>query len=143
MAYRPWNLLAEDGAGGAPTLARPEPLQPVPTGTAPSAAGVTFSPLEWQVVHLARNDGLSSLREPGRWAGLHRLIFGERADPRLADTRLEALRQAAVEAWHRGYALHPARIAAFLAAGFTKSHLEGLLAAIADRRGTPKARSFA
>lgn len=136
MAYRPWSPLAEEGAGGASTITSPVLAWNVGEDAA-------FSALEWQVVDLARNDGMASLREPGRWAGLHRFIFGERSDPRLADERLETLRRTAVEAWHRGYALHPARITEFLAAGFTKAHLEGLLAVITDRRGTPKARSFA
>lgn len=139
MAYRSWISFAEDGAD-APQRT---PSQMDVSAATPCAEASLFSPLEWRIVHLARNDGIRSLREPGRWARLNRLIFGERSDPRLADGRLEALRRIAVEAWHRGYALHPARIAAFLSAGFTYTQLERLLADIAATRGTPKIRSFA
>lgn len=139
MAYRSWTSFAEDGAGVSPSILF-QPEAPVADAVPEVSA---FSSLEWSVVQLARNESMGSLRAPGRWAKLHKLIFGERADPRLADERLEALRRVAVEAWHRGYALHPARIAAFLSAGFTDAHLERLLADIAAIRGTPKTRSFA
>lgn len=133
MAYLSFNAIAEGGSAGfAPVLA-----------SAPAATVADFSLLEWQVVHLARRDTMASLRPPGRWTRLHRLIFGDRPSPVLASGRLEALRHIAVEGWHRGHALHPARIAAFHAAGFTESHLERLLAVISAMRGAPKTRSFA
>ncbi|MDI1296098.1 MAG: hypothetical protein PSY12_09500 [bacterium] len=100
-----------------------------------------LSALEWQVVDLARTDGLASLRGPGRWAGLHKLIFGERHDPRLANSRLEALRRLAVDAWHRGYAVRPSFLAAFGAAGFTDDQLETLLASINAGRRAARLRS--
>lgn len=131
MVYRSEGFLAEGGVGGNLRSARVE------------TESASFSPLEWQVVQLARQDSLATLREPGRWTRLQRLIFGQRPNPRLADRRLEALRQIAVEAWHRSYDVHPRRILAFLSAGFTDAHLERLLAAIAAMRGSPKLRSFA
>lgn len=131
MVYRSEVFLAEGGVGGNLRSARVE------------TESASFSPLEWQVVQLARQDSLATLREPGRWTRLQRLIFGQRPNPRLADRRLEALRQIAVEAWHRSYDVHPRRILAFLSAGFTDAHLERLLAAIAAMRGSPKLRSFA
>lgn len=139
MAYRSWTFHGEDGAGAPPSIA----AQVAPAIDIMPVDASDFSPLEWSVVQLARKDGMGTLRAPGRWAKLHRIIFGERSDPRLADERLEALRHVAVEAWHRGYALHPARIAAFLSAGFTYAHLERLLADVTAIRGAPKTRSFA
>ena len=136
MVYRSDIFLAEGGVGGAlhsPTL----------KAGAAKAEDASFSPLEWQVVQLARQDSLATLRKPGRWTRLQRLIFGQKPDPRLADKRLEALRQIAVEAWHRSYDVHSRRISAFRSAGFTEAHLERLLATIAAMRGSPKVRSFA
>lgn len=130
MVYLPWNDVAEGGSAGVAAI--------VTTDT-----DVDFSSLEWQVIHLARQDALTSLQSRGRWAWLYRLFNGERSTPELASDRLEVLRQVAVEAWYRGYALHPARIAAFLSSGFTDHHLERLLAVITAVRGAPKARSFA
>lgn len=138
MAYLPWNALAEHGAGGATAIA-----PAVAAAMSPAVEAGHFSPLEWRVVEMARNDSMATLREPGTWDRIHRLIFGKRVNPRLANARLEALRRTAVEAWHRSYALHPARISEFLDAGFTTAHLERLLAAIAATRGSPKSRSFA
>jgi hypothetical protein len=123
MVYRSETFLAEGGVGG--TFRSP----------AATAENISFSPLEWQVVQLARQDGLATLREPGRWTRLQRLIVGQKPDPRLADKRLEA--------WHRSYDVHSRRISAFRSAGFTEAHLERLLAAIAAMRGSPKVRSFA
>lgn len=131
MVYRSESFLAEGGVGGSFA---------VPRGKAEEAS---FSPLEWQVVRLARQDSLATLREPGSWARLLRLIIGRKSNPRLADERLEALRQIAVEAWHRSYDVHPRRILTFRSAGFTDAHLERLLDIIATMRGSPKLRSFA
>lgn len=87
-------------------------------------AVATLSNLEWQVLALARRDGLSSLELPGRWSVLIARIFGgERANPRLADPRLEALRRIAVLAWHKGDSLPEHEIAAFHAAGYSAEQL--------------------
>jgi hypothetical protein len=134
MAYLSFSAIAEGGAAGS------APMLNIATATTTAA---DFSLLEWQVIHLARRDSMASLRPAGRWTRLHRLIFGDRPSPVLASERLEALRHIAVEGWHRGHALHPARIAAFHTAGFTEPHLERLLAVISAMRGAPKTRSFA
>lgn len=136
MAYLSWNPIAEGGSAGSAPVQDAVVVPIIP-------AVADFSPLEWQVVHLARRDRMASLRPAGPWARLHRWVFGERASPVLASERLEALRHIAVEGWHRGHALHPARIAAFHAAGFTEAQLERLLATISATRGAPKSRSFA
>jgi hypothetical protein len=104
-------------------------------GTMSPATPTGFAPLEWQIIHLARRDGLASLRSPDRWSRLSQWLFGERANPRLANTALESLRRLAVDAWHHGYAVRPSRLKAFLKAGFNEGQLETLLAVIsADRR---------
>ncbi len=93
-----------------------------------------FSPQEWQIVGLARGDGLRSLRGPGRFARLRRWIFGEEVQLSLASGRLEALRRLAVHAWHRGYAVPLSALDEFRAAGFTATQLEMLLATISVAR---------
>lgn len=136
MAYLSWNPIAEGGSAGGTAV-----LHAVVAAASPIVAD--FSLLEWQVVHLARRDRMASLNPPGQWARLRRWLVGDLPSPVLASERLEALRQVAVEGWHRGHALHPSRIAAFHAAGFTEAQLERLLATISAARGTPKSRSFA
>lgn len=119
MAFLQFATPADDG--GAVRL-----VSPVRTG---------FAPLEWQIIRLARRDGLASLRAPDRWSRLSQWVFGERASPRLANSALESLRRLAVDAWHHGYAVRPSRLKAFLKAGFSEGQLETLLAVIsADRR---------
>jgi hypothetical protein len=100
---------------------------------APRRAG--FSALEWQVVAIAQRDRLSSLSAPGPLSmALGMLFGGQRANPKLADPALEALRRVAVLAWHRGYAVPPAEIRAFHEAGFTPDQYETLLASISRGR---------
>jgi hypothetical protein len=63
---------------------------------------VEFSPLEDQVIELARADRLGSLETPGRIERLFAFLFGLTPGGRpLADPRLEALRRAVVVAHHR------------------------------------------
>lgn len=108
--------------------------QPLATGTTLDSTA-TLSPLEWQVVAIAQRDRLSSLEAPGRWSRLLALLFGgDRASPRLADSKLEALRRIAVLAWHKGYALPKQEIAAFHASGYSLEHLELLLARVSQGR---------
>ncbi|HUD91911.1 hypothetical protein [Sphingobium sp.] len=102
-----------------------------------------FSTEEWQIVSLARSDGLRSLQGPGRFARLRRWIFGEEINLTLASERLEALRRLAVEAWHKGYAVSLSGLAAFRAAGFSTAQLELLLATISAGRSARGRRSFA
>ena len=94
-----------------------------------------FSALEWQVVAIAQHDRLSSLEKPGKLATALTMIFGgQRPNPELADSRLEALRRLAVHAWHKGYAVPRAAIRAFHDAGFTTDQYETLLASISRGR---------
>lgn len=101
-----------------------------------------FSTEEWQIVSLARTDGLRSLQGPGRFARLNRWIFGEETNLTLASERLEALRRLAVEAWHKGYAVSLSALAAFRAQGFSTAQLELLLATISAGRPARGRRSF-
>ncbi|MCI4590439.1 hypothetical protein MOK15_10065 [Sphingobium sp. BYY-5] len=108
-----------------------------------SVPATDFSAQEWQIVALARTDGLRSLRGPGHFARLRRWIFGEDISLALASDRLEALRRLAVEAWHKGYAVSLSGLAAFRAAGFSTAQLELLLATISAGRTARGRRSFA
>ncbi|MEC3948080.1 hypothetical protein [Sphingobium sp. HWE2-09] len=94
----------------------------------------SFSATEWQIVQLARRDGLASLRGPGLWTRFKTLVFGPQPHFRLASARLEALRHLAVEAWHNGFAVRPSTITAFREAGFSEAQLELLLSAITAAR---------
>jgi len=89
-----------------------------------------LTPLEWQVVSLAQRDKLSSIRPAGPFVRAIRWMFGARVANALSDGRLEALRRMAVLAWYRGYAVAPAEVRLFLAAGFTPDHYDLLLARI-------------
>jgi hypothetical protein len=101
-----------------------------------------FSIAEWQIVQLARTDGMASLRAPGRWSRLKTILFGPQPHFQLADGKLEALRRLAVEAWHQGFAVRPSSINDFLAAGFSEGQLETLLSAVtAARRALKGPRS--
>jgi len=108
--------------------------QPLATSGALEAAA-TLTALEWQVVAIAQRDRLSSLEAPSRWSRFFALFFGgDRASPRLADSKLEALRRMAVLAWHKGYALPKQEIAAFQESGYSIDHLELLLARVSQGR---------
>lgn len=104
------------------------------TGDVPAPFAVEeparFSPLEWQVIALARRDSLSSLRGPSRLA----LALGSVLrvhNPRLADPRLEALRRIAVLSWRHGYVVAPAEVRAFVEAGYTLEQYDLLLESLA------------
>lgn len=110
-------------------------IQGGPVATAVAARPATLSALEWSVVAIAQNDRLSSLEEPSRVSiALGALFGGQRPNPRLADTRLEALRRMSVLAWHKGYAVPAREIRAFHAAGFTADQYETLLDSISRGR---------
>lgn len=82
-------------------------------------ARVEFTPLEDQVIALARSDSLASLEAPGRIERLFSLVFGLEPGSRpLADPRLEALRRAVVVAHHRHH-LPDAQAAELREMGFT------------------------
>lgn len=128
---------AELPGGQAATL----PQEAAPT-LAPAEAG--FSPLEWSVIALARQDGLSTLREPSRIAKAMGSLFGTWNNPRLADDRLETLRRLAVHAWHNSYVVPLSAIRDFKAAGYTIEQYETLQASISRGRGLKRqGRHFA
>ncbi|WP_019515713.1 hypothetical protein [Sphingomonas sp. Mn802worker] len=93
-----------------------------------------LSALEWSVVAIARNDRLSSLRQPSRISVAMGGLFGSRHNPRLADSKLEALRRMAVLSWHHGYTVPSSALTAFTDAGYTMAQYETLLGSIASAR---------
>jgi hypothetical protein len=93
-----------------------------------------FTPLEWNVVALASQDRLSSLREPGVVSRMLTGLFGLERQAGLADPRLEALRRFAVNAWHHGYRLPVSETKRFLSAGFSTAQFDTLMAAVSGRR---------
>lgn len=104
----------------------------VPKGFAAWNAGL--SDLEWTVVDLAQHDHIASVERPGAVARFMRWIVGIPAKTPLSSPRLEALRRMAVLSWYRGFAVEPAEVRAFVAAGFTLDQYEMLLARISARR---------
>jgi hypothetical protein len=109
-------------------------LAPLMARHDPAPASARLSPLEWAVVALAQRDSLSSLREPGRIATAIAAIFGGRAETRLADPRLEALRRVAVHAWFHGFAVPESEIQGFYDAGYTPEQLELVITSISRGR---------
>lgn len=128
MAYLAFDA-AEAHTGGTSAMFAPAPVTEARLG-----------PLEWQVVAIARNDSLGSLRAPGRLSVALGNVFGQRTNPRLADPKLEALRRMAVLAWHHGFAVPVSEVKAFLAAGFTADQYETMLASIGAARLNRKLR---
>ena len=111
-------------------------LQGSPVAAPADVMAVTgLSALEWSVVALAQKDRLSSLKTPGRMSMAMGVIFGkQRANPQLADPRLEALRRMSVLAWHHGFAVPRHEIRQFHEAGFTADQYEMLLASVSQGR---------
>ncbi|MDO6416813.1 hypothetical protein Q4F19_20690 [Sphingomonas sp. BIUV-7] len=132
MAYMDLN---QAFAGGVPYL----PAETV-AKTPAQGAGTGFSGLEWSVIALSAKDTLASLGEPGRLSRALGSLFGLGSSSKLADPRLEALRQTAVQAWHHGYLLPASEIGRFIAAGFSLDQFETMLASIATRRSTRRQR---
>jgi hypothetical protein len=89
-----------------------------------------FSRLEWSVIRLARVDGLSTLREPGRWGRLVNWLMNRKSLPSLANERLEALRKMAVLSWHYGFTVPGEDVAGFLSAGFSPDQYELMVRSI-------------
>jgi hypothetical protein len=115
-------------------------------GAAPvfaSSIPALFERQEWEVIILARHDGLSSLREPGRFSRALARLFGGDIDRRLANPRLEALRRLAVLAWHYGYRAPVSAMKAFKAEGYSADQLELLLASVATSRASTSGRARA
>ncbi|MFA5968672.1 MAG: hypothetical protein WC816_05455 [Sphingomonas sp.] len=131
MAYLAFAQRGSDGLEFAPALipARPGEIE----------AG--FSTLEWSIISLARQERLSSLREPGRLTKAFHALFGGAPATPLANPRLEALRRIAVLSWHRGYTIESYEVRAFYAAGYTASHYELLVNTVIVRREADRNRS--
>jgi hypothetical protein len=106
-----------------------EPI--VLTGVAANdTAKPDFSRLEWSVIRLAQVDGLSTLREPGRWGRFVNWLMNRKGLPSLANERLEALRRMAVLSWHYGFTVPGDDVAAFLSAGFSPDQYELMVRSI-------------
>lgn len=103
--------------------------QPVELPTASQNEQTDFTPLEWSIVRLARNDKLWTIRQSSPVQKFLNFILGRRAN-RLANDRLEALRQMAVQSWHNGLAVASDKVAAFLEAGFTASQYRLLVTSV-------------
>jgi hypothetical protein len=99
------------------------------------------SALEWSVVAMAERDGLSSIREPGRFLSALGSVFGIRRPNRLANDRLEALRRMAILAWHHHWNVPKSEIAAFFAAGFSVDHYELVQDSIGHARSARRRRT--
>ena len=115
-------------------LAKIEPQNAAPialTGTpANDTAKPDFSPLEWSVIRLARVDGLSTLRAPGRFRRFINWLLGRNGSPELANERLEALRRMAVLSWHFGFTVPGDDVAGFLSQGFSPDQYELMVRSI-------------
>ncbi len=94
----------------------------------------TFARAEWDVIALARNDGLASLREPSGLTRLLNRLFGLEGTRPLANPKLEALRRVAVLAWEYGYQLPVSALKALKAEGYTAEQVELLLASVSTER---------
>ena len=104
-----------------PQTAEPIALTGVPAN---DISKPDFSRLEWSVIRLARVDGLSTLREPGRWGRFVNWLMNRKGLPSLANERLEALRKMAVLSWHYGFTVPGDDVASFLSAGFSPDQYE-------------------
>jgi hypothetical protein len=102
------------------------PPKVVPT-LVPIAPAPRFSLLEWSVIQLARVDGLSTLREPGRFGRFFNWLTGLGGNPKLANPQLEALRRISVLSWHFGFSVPGDDVAEFIAAGFSPEQYELLV----------------
>lgn len=116
-------------------------FQPTPAivGTAPPPA--RLSALEWSVVAMAERDGLSSIREPGRFIAALASFFGMTRTNRLANERLEALRRIAILAWHHRWNVPKSELASFFEAGFTAHQYELLQNGIGQARSARRRRT--
>lgn len=95
-------------------------------------ARIAFSVREWQVIHLARRDGIP--RPASRLMHLSRFVFGVRVANPLADARLETLRQAAARLWRGTLGLDPDLTCRLRMQGFSFGQLTLLSSWIDARR---------
>lgn len=119
-------------------LARIEPQTARPIarslaiGGAPAndTAKADFTPLEWSIIRLSSVDGLSTLREPGRFQRFINWLMGRTGGLELANPRLEALRRISVLSWHFGFTVPGDDVADFLSAGFSPDQYELLVTSV-------------
>lgn len=100
-----------------------------------------FSRLEWSVIRLARIDGLSTLRGPGRWGRFVNWLMNRKSLPSLANERLEALRKMAVLSWHYGFTVPGDDVAGFLSAGFSPDQYELMVRSIRAAISGPQGKT--
>lgn len=110
-----------------PQTAEPIALPAIPANDTEKA---DFTPLEWSVIRYARQDGLSTLHEPGLIGRFWKWLIGRQGSPKLANERLEALRRMAVLSWHSGFTVHGDDVAEFLRAGFSPDQYELMVTSI-------------
>ena len=110
-----------------PQAASPMALTGVPAN---DTARPDFSALEWSIIRLARVDGLSTLRAPGRLRRFWSWLMGRTGGPELANERLEALRRMAVLSWHYGFTVPGDDVAHFLSQGFSPDQYELMVRSI-------------
>jgi hypothetical protein len=97
-----------------------------------------FSALEWSVIRMARVDGLSTLRAPGRFRRFLNWLLGRNGRPQLANERLEALRRMSVLSWHFGFTVPGDDVADFLSQGFSPDQYELMVRSVRAALGTPQ-----
>lgn len=118
-----------------PQAASPMALTGVPAN---DTARPDFSALEWSIIRLARVDGLSTLRAPGRLRRFWNWLMGRTGGPELANERLEALRRMAVLSWHYGFTVPGDDVANFLSQGFSPDQYELMVRSIRAAVGAPQ-----
>jgi len=131
---------AEPGNAGYARVSAQDRAAVAHAVVAPVEPRPALTELERSVIGLARGDGLSTLRTPGRLSRWLELVFGVRISPMLADPKLEALRRVAVLSWKRGYSIASAEVKAFLAAGYSPAHYELVVDTIAAARAADARR---
>jgi hypothetical protein len=118
-------------------------FQPAPThaivGTT-TAPAARLTALEWSIVAMAERDGISSIREAGRYTKALRNFFGFRQPNRLANDRLEILRRVAIFAWHYGWNVPKSELTAFFQAGFSSDQFELIQLSLGQTRAERRRR---
>jgi hypothetical protein len=97
-------------------------------------SAIDFTSREWLVIEMARRDGARALPPASRIARLLQNLFGIRIANPLADPRLEALRRAAVQLWHRSPELDAVQTGALRDQGYSLWQTGLLSGHIADSR---------
>ena len=96
-----------------------------------------FTRGEYQVIELARRDGIRSIR-PRSWpTRIAERLFGIRPANPLADPRLEAIRRFAVAVKHGHGSMIEAEYRQFQAAGYALGHADFIIQRMTDKRPLP------